>query len=50
LQQKGYDGAVTVEISGQIFHAPGYDPVAAARFSYNTLAAAFRAAGIERRP
>lgn len=50
LQQKGYDGAVTVEISGQIFNAPGYDPVAAARFSYNTLAAAFRAAGIERRP
>ena len=43
------DGAVTVEISGHIFNAPGYDAVAAARFSYDTLSAAFTAAGISRR-
>ena len=49
LQERGYDGAVTVEISGQLFNAPGYDAVAAARFSYDTLAAAFSAAGIDRR-
>lgn len=43
LQAAGYDGAITVEISGQLFNAPGYDALAAARFSYQTLAKALAA-------
>ena len=49
LGRAGYVGHVTVEISGQVFNAPGYDPVAAARFSYATLDRAFVAADIARR-
>ena len=48
LSVAGYTGDVTVEISGQIFNAPGYDPIAAARFSYATLDRAFVAAGLAR--
>lgn len=48
LQQAQYDGTITVEISGQIFNAPGYDAYAAARFAYTTLAQAFDRAGIAR--
>ena len=44
----GYDGFITVEISGMVFNAEGYDPLAAAEFSYRTLAAAFDAAGVRR--
>lgn len=40
LQANGYDGPITVEISGQIFNAPGYDALIAAKFSYQTLATA----------
>ncbi|MEZ4865037.1 MAG: sugar phosphate isomerase/epimerase [Caldilineaceae bacterium] len=43
LQAAGYEGAITVEISGQLFNAPGYDALAAAQFSYQTLAAALAA-------
>ncbi len=48
LDQAGYQGYITIEISGQVFGAAGYDALAAAQFSYATLAAAFTAAGLAR--
>lgn len=45
LNAAGYDGYITVEISGQVFGASGYDPTAAAAFSYRTLSEAVSAAG-----
>jgi inosose dehydratase len=49
VQRAGYSGFITVEISGQIFKAAGYDAHAAARFAYDHLAQAFTNAGITRR-
>jgi len=46
LAAHGYDGWVTIEISGQIFNAPGYDGEYAARFSYKTLADALATTGL----
>ncbi len=40
LSAAGYEGYITVEISGQVFGAPGYDPTAAADFSFCTLSEA----------
>ena len=40
LKQLGYNGAVVVEVSGQIFNKPGYDPIAAAKKCFATLSAA----------
>ena len=48
LAKSGYHGDVVVEVSGQVFSKPGYDPVAAARKCYNHLAPAMKAAGITR--
>lgn len=48
LQHANYNGFVTVEISGQIFNAPGYEPHKAARFAYEHLAHAFAEAAIVR--
>jgi inosose dehydratase len=48
LSQSQYHGDVVVEVSGQVFGKPGYDPQAAARKCYNHLAPAMESAGIQR--
>jgi sugar phosphate isomerase/epimerase len=40
LRKFGYTGPVCVEVSGQVFNKPGYDPVAAAKSSYAALSEA----------
>ncbi len=48
LAASSYRGEVMVEVSGQVFAKPNYDPLAAARKCYNHLAPAMKAAGIKR--
>lgn len=43
LDQLQYRGSVMVEVSGQIFKQPGYDPIAAAKKCYHHLQAAYEA-------
>jgi len=40
LKQHGYHGPVVVEVSGQIFNKPGYEPIAAAKQCHAVLAGA----------
>jgi len=40
LKKHGYHGPVVVEVSGQIFNKPGYEPIAAAKQCYMVLAGA----------
>jgi sugar phosphate isomerase/epimerase len=40
LKQYGYNGPVCVEVSGQVFNAPNYDPIAAARQCHGVLSKA----------
>jgi len=44
LAALGYAGPVVVEVSGHVWKAPGYEPWKAARFCFETLDAARRAA------
>jgi len=46
MVRAGYDGYITVEISGQLSGREGYDPYAAAQFSYRTLSHACVEAGL----
>ena len=46
MAKAGWRGCITVEVSGMIFNAPGYDPWAAAEFSWKTLSAASRNCGL----
>jgi inosose dehydratase len=48
LAASSYRADVVVEVSGQVFGQPGYDPLAAARKCYNHLAPAMKSAGIRR--
>ena len=49
LAELGYSGSVTVEVSSAIHKQPGYDPVAAAKQCYQTLATAWTKAGLPNR-
>ena len=44
----GYRGDICVEISGQVWSQPGYDPVAAAKTCYQHLAGAFAKSRVPR--
>ena len=48
MQQHGYDGFITAEVSFMVQAREDYDPLAAATLSYETLSRAFADAGIER--
>ena len=46
LKAANWSGSVCVEVSGQVFGKPGYDPVAAAKKCHAALAPAFKLAGL----
>ena len=48
FHEGGYRGDYNCEISSMIFNQPGFDSLAAARFSYANIAPAFTAAGVTR--
>jgi len=45
LRIGNYQGAVVVEVSGQVFSKPGYEPIPAARHCYQKLQSAFHRTG-----
>lgn len=49
VQQAGYSGDICCEVSSMVFRQPGYDPIVAAKTSYENVAPAFKQAGIQRR-
>jgi inosose dehydratase len=49
MQAHGYGGFINAEVSLMVQRRPDYDPMAAAKLSYQTLARAFEQAGIARR-
>ncbi|MFL5800960.1 MAG: sugar phosphate isomerase/epimerase family protein [Roseiflexaceae bacterium] len=48
MRAHGYDGYITAEVSIMVQRRPGYDPLAAAEQTYQTLARAFEQAGMAR--
>jgi sugar phosphate isomerase/epimerase len=48
MREHGYDDYNTAEVSIMVQRRPGYDPLAAAELTYQTLARAFEQAGIVR--
>jgi sugar phosphate isomerase/epimerase len=48
MDAAGWDDFITLEVSTMVWGAEGYDPVAAAQYSYDTLSAAFEEAGVTR--
>ncbi len=48
MHDAGWDDFITLEVSAMVWGKEGYDPYAAALFSYNTLNNAFKAAGVPR--
>ena len=46
LKKSGWKGSVVVEVSGQIFSKPGYDPRQAARSSYERIAPVMKQSGL----
>ena len=46
LKAANWQGSVCVEVSGQIFGKPGYDPIAAAKKCHAALSPAFKSAGL----
>lgn len=48
LDQGGYTGDISCEVSGQVWSKTGYDPVKAAQVCYRNMSAAFKAAEIKR--
>ena len=48
MQQVGYQGFITGEVSVMVQRRPGYDPLAATTMTYQTLSRAFDVAGIPR--
>jgi inosose dehydratase len=45
LRKYQYSGPVCVEVSGQVFNQPGYDPILAAKSCFASLSAAMRESG-----
>ncbi len=50
MQQHGYDGFITAEVSFMVQARKDYDPLAAADLTYKTLSKAFEDTGIARTP
>jgi len=48
MDAAGWTGFITLEVSMMVWGAEGYDPVAAAQYSYDTLSNAFAEAGVVR--
>jgi len=46
MDQAGYDGCVTIEISVMVQRRPGYDPAEVARRSFDVLLAAEKSSGV----
>ncbi len=48
MDEAGWDGFITLEVSGMVWSREDYDPMQAAKFCYETLSTAFEQAGVRR--